>query len=268
MEVSEFLSQSRRMDCSDSEVSMYDVADFEDLTTSSKPHLGHCSSEKVESICVSTKTSSYSSQDDLGLCENNMKDKGVSSTLSIPPGSLGDFLPSKAASRRSPSPSLEEENFFFSDLDESGTNDRFERSLSPEYIDKEDNLSHGNDTEKLRVISSPIVIPRNEDAGEEVGLGQRTESLPNISSGSNSMGQHVRYPLSQSLDSTFPGKDDLKCLKSDEVKVNRLSHEGAGVKDYHNSGELKSTVVKLPPGKRTFINYHCKVSLIFVCLLN
>ncbi|CAL5204669.1 unnamed protein product [Lathyrus oleraceus] len=272
VEVFEFHSQARRMDSSGSEASMYDVEDVEDLTTSPKPQtnnldvghcssekvesycvdlttspepqtnnldIGHCSSEKVESYCV-TNSSGYNSQDDQGLCENNMKDKNVSSTQPTPSHSLGDCLPSEI-SRRSLSPSLDEENFLFGDFDESGANDQFEGSLSPKYIDKEDDTSFESGTENSRVTSSPIVIPRNE-------VGRHIGSLPNISSGGNSMCQHVRYPLSQSLDSTFPGKDNLECLKLDEYKEKQLPNEQADAKDCQDSDELKDTALNVPPG--------------------
>ncbi|CAI8599231.1 unnamed protein product [Vicia faba] len=278
VEVFEFHSQARVIDSSDSEASMYDdVEDVQDLTTSPKPQtnnldVGHCSSEKVESYCVDlttspqpqtnnldighcssekvesysvTNTSSYNSLDDRGLCENNMKDKDVSSSLSTPSHSLGDCLPSET-SRISLSPSSDEENFLFGDFDESGVNDQLEGSLSPKCIDKEDNISYENGTENSRVTSCPIVIPRNEDAGEEVG--RCTGSLPNISSGSNSMCQHVRYPLSQSLDSTFPGKDNLESLKLDEYKEKQLPQEQADTKDCQDSDEFKDTALNLPPG--------------------
>lgn len=246
VEVFEFHSQVQQID---SEPSMYNVEDVEDLTTSPKSQtnnldIGHCSSDKAESYCV-TNASSYNSQDDRELCDNNTKDKDVSSTLSTPPHSLGDCLPSET-SRRSPSSSSDEENFLFSDLDENRMNDRYEGSLTPEYIDKEDNISYENGTENLRVTSCPIVIPRNEDAAGEVG--QHTGSLPNISSGNNSMRQHVRFPLSQSLDSAFPGKDDLKCLNLDEYKEKQLLHEQEGAKAYQDSEEFKDTTLNLPPG--------------------
>lgn len=244
VEVFEFHSKAQQTDSSDSDASMYDVEDVEDLTTSPKPQtnnldIEHCSSEKVESYYV-TNNSSYNSQGDRELCENN------TNMISSPPYSLGDRLPSEI-SRRSMSSSSDEDNFLFSDLDDSGINDQFEGSLTPEYIDKEDNLSYENCTENSRVTSCPIVIPRNQGAGEEVG--KQTGSLPNISCGSNSMCQHVvRYPLSQSLDSTFPGKDDLKCFKLDEYKEKQLSHEQAGATDYQDSCEFKSTPLNLPPG--------------------
>ncbi|TKY75075.1 Phosphatidate phosphatase PAH2 [Spatholobus suberectus] len=257
LEFSELHSQVQQTDCLDSNDSTYNEVDVEVQPTSPKPQtvkmgLGHCSSEKVELNCVII-SSSYSSLDDQALDENNMKDKDVSSTLSSPLDSVDDCLPRKA-SRRSPSPGSEDENFLFSDLDESVINNRFERSFSPEHVDKEDHVSYENDTEKLTAVSSPIAIHRNEAAGEEIG--QHSESLPNISSSSDSMVQHdVRYPFSQSLDSksislpwTFPGKDDLECLKSEGDKGNQLSHEEPGAKDYHDSGELKGTVLKLPLG--------------------
>jgi len=264
VEIFEIHSQVQKIDSSDSEPSTYNVVDVEDLTTSSKPQtnnldIGHCSREKAESYCV-TNASSYNSEDDQGLCENNTKDKDVSSTLSTPQYSLGDCLPSET-SRRSPSSSSDEENFLFSDLDENRMNDRYEGSLTPEYIDKDDSLSYEDGTETSRVTSCPIVIPRNEVAAGEVG--QHTGSLPNISSGNNSMRQHVRFPLSQSLDSTFPGKDDLKCLNLDEYKEKQLPHEQEGGKAYQDSEEVKDTTLNLPPGKRAGINYHCNVSFVF-----
>ncbi|WJX35170.1 phosphatidate phosphatase [Trifolium repens] len=230
VEVFEFHSQAQQRNSSDSEASMYDV----------DVDIGHCSSENV-----GTNASSYYSQDDQGSCENNTKDRDFSSTLSTPQYSLGDCLPSET-SRRPSSSSSDEENFLFSDLDENAINDRSERSLTSEYIDKEDNLSYENGTKLSRVTSCPIVIPRNKDAGGEVE--QRTGSLPNASSGSNSMRTHVRYPLSQSLDSTFPGGDGLKCLKLDEYKEKQLPNEQAGAKDYQDSDEFKDTALNLPPG--------------------
>jgi phosphatidate phosphatase LPIN len=249
VEVFEFHSQAQQRNSSDSEASMYNV----------DVDIGHCSSGNV-----GTNASSYYSQDDQGSCENNTKDRDFSSTLSTPQYSLGDCLPSET-SRRPSSSSSNEENFLFSDLDENAINDRSERSLTSEYIDKEDNLSYENGTKFSRVTSCPIVIPRNKDAGGEVE--QRTGSLPSASSGSSGMRTHVRYPLSQSLDSTFPGRDGLECLKLDEYKEKQLPNEQAGAKDYQDSDEFKDTALNLPPGKRTDINYHCKVSFVF-CLLN
>ncbi|RDX62823.1 Phosphatidate phosphatase PAH1, partial [Mucuna pruriens] len=244
LEVSEFHSRVQQTDCLDSDDSTHNGVDVEEQPTSPKPQtvkidLGDCSSEKVELNCV-FKPSSYSSLDDQALDENNMKDKDVSS-ISSPLDSVDDCLPRKA-SRKSSSPSSEEENFFFTDLDESVINNQFKRSFSPEDVENEDHVSYENDTKKLTAISSPIAVPRNEAAGEEVE--QHVGSLPNISSCSDGMVQHhVRYPLSQSLDSrsmslpwAFPGKDDLDCLKSDEDKGNQLSH-GEPV-----SGKLKGTV--------------------------
>ena len=203
VEVFEFDSHAQQIDSSDSEASMYDVEDVEDLLTSPKP-------------------------------KTNNLDVGH-----------GDYLPSET-SRISPSSRSDEESFLFSDLDENGINDQFEGSLTPEYIDKEDNFSYENGTENSGVKSCPIVIPRNENLGEEVG--QHTGSLPNISNGYNSMCQHVRYPLSQSLDSTFPGKTDLTSLKLDENKEKKLPNEHPGAKDYQDSDEFKTAALNLPPG--------------------
>ncbi|KAL3013133.1 hypothetical protein AAZX31_06G036900 [Glycine max] len=216
----EFYSRVQQTASSDSDDVRYNEVVVEEQPTSPKPQtvkmsLGHYSNEKkVEPNCVI---------------------KNVSSTLSSP----------SKASRRSSSPSSEDENFLFSDLDKSVINDRFERSFSPEHVDKEDHVSYGNDTEKLTAISNPIVIPRTIAAVEEVV--QLSGSLPNISSGSDIMVEYdVHYPLSQSLDSNstslpwaFPGKDDLECLKSDEDKRNQLPHEEQGAKDYNDSGEFK-----------------------------
>ncbi|OIW14878.1 hypothetical protein TanjilG_30597 [Lupinus angustifolius] len=290
MEVSEFHSGAQGTSCSNSFVSTCDVTDGEELQTSPKFQtvnmgLGRCSSEEVESNFV-TKPSGSSSPDNQTLDENDRKDKDLSSTLSSPVESLGDCLPGKSTTR-SPSASSEEENFLFSDLDESRTNDQLAGSISPEYIDKEDHLSNENGTEKvdhlgyaicnlhsslensttvnqtsdleeLGVISSPIVIPRNEAAKEEAG--QHTGSLPNFSSHSDSMRQAC-FPLSQSLNSrstsllwTFPGKDNLEYLKSDESKENELLHEEPGANDYHSSGELNNTVLNVPLGDPSTLN--------------
>nr|KYP64519.1 Lipin-2 [Cajanus cajan] len=262
LEVSELHSRVQKTDCSDSDDSANNEVDVEEQPTSPKPQtvkkgLGHSLSEKFTPNCV-IKPSSYSSLDDHVLDANNTKDNNDSSMLSFPLDSVDDCLLRKM-SRRSPSPTSEDENFLFSDLDETVINDRFRRSFSPEHADKEDHVSYENDTKKLAVISSPMAIPRNEAAGEEVG--QHSGSLPNISSG-DSMVRHVRYPFSQSLDSKptslpweFPGKDELKCLKLDEDRGNQLSHEEPGAKDYHDSGELQDTVLKLPLG-----SYHTDLS--------
>ncbi|CAL0327074.1 unnamed protein product [Lupinus luteus] len=292
MEFSEFHSGAQGTSCSNSFVSTCDVTDCEELQMSPKSQtinmdLGRCSNEEVESNCV-TKSSGSSSPDNETLDENAGKGKDLSSTLSSPVESLGNCLPGKSTTR-SPSASSEEENFLFSDLDESRTNDQLEGSISPEYIDKEDHLSNENgtgkddhlgygncnlhsslensttvnqtsDLEGLGVVSSPIVIPRNEAAKEEVG--QHIGSLPNISSHSNSMRQHdACYPLSQSLNTRsislpwiFPGKDNLDYLKSDENKENELLHEEPGADDYHTSGELNSTVLNLPLGDPSTLN--------------
>ncbi|KAK7283302.1 hypothetical protein RIF29_12727 [Crotalaria pallida] len=281
MEVSEFHSGAPGTSCYSSYVSMYDVTDGEDLPTSPKSQtvnmdLGHCSTEEAESNYV-TKLSGSNSPDNQTLDENDRNGKDLSSTLSSPLESLGDCLPGKATTR-SLSASSVEENFLFSDLDESRTNDQLEGSTSPEYVHKEDHhLSYENGTEKVDhlgyancdlqaslensttenhleesgVTSSPIVIPRNE-----AEVGQRSGSLPNISSYSDSLGYHdVCYPLSQSLDSrstslqwTFPDKDNSKHLKSDKDKENLLSHEEPAAKGYHNSGEFDSTVLNHPLG--------------------
>ena len=225
-------------------------------TLESSQRVLDCSTEKVESNYV-TRPFGYSSLDDQTIHENDIK-----------------------ATTRSSSASLEEQNFLFSDLDESRINDQFDGSISPESVDKEGHLSYENGNEKVDHLvyancdlhsSSPMAIPRNEAAVEEVG---HTGSLPNIASHSGNLGQHdVCYALSQSLDSkskslpwAFPGNDDSKCPKSDEAKENQLSHEEPDAKD--SSGEFNSTFLKLPLGKRTYVNYHTKSSFVFVCLLD
>ncbi|MCH85354.1 phosphatidate phosphatase LPIN3, partial [Trifolium medium] len=232
-------SEAQQRDSSDSEASMYDVEDVENNYLDR----GHCSSDNVGSYSV-TNASSYYSQDDQGSWENNTKDKDVSSTLSTPKYSLGDCVPSET-SRRPSSSSSDEDNFLFSDLDENAINDQFERSLTSEYIDKEDNLSYENGTKLSRLTSCPIAIPRNKDAGGKVG--QHRGSLPNTPSGSRRRRKHVRYPLSQSLDSTFPGRDGMKCLKFDECTEKQLPNEQAGSKDYQDSDEFKDTALNHPP---------------------
>lgn len=256
--ISEFHSGVQQIDCLDSGDIMYNEVDIEEQSISPetqtvKISLGYCSGEKVEPNCA-IKPSSYSILDDQAT-RQNMKHKDVSGSSSTPLDSVDDCLPRKA-SGRSPSPSSEDENFLFSDLDETEINDRFERTHFPEHLDKEDHVSYENDAEKLTAISGPRDICRNEAAGEKVG--QHSGSLPNLSSGSDIMVQHdVRYPLSQSLDSrskslpcAFPRKDDLECLKPDEDKGNHLTQEGSGAKDYHDSGEIKGTTLKLPLCKR------------------
>ncbi|GAU44325.1 hypothetical protein TSUD_305060 [Trifolium subterraneum] len=211
--------EAQQRDSSDSEVSMYDVEDVENNYLDR----GHCSSENVGSYSV-TNASSYYSQDEQGSWEHNTKDKDLSSsTISTPKYPLGDGLPSET-SRRPSSSSSDEDNFLFSDIDEE---------------DKEDNLSYENGTKLSRMTSCPMAIPRNKDAGGEVG--QHTASLPNSPTRSNRRRKHVRYPLSQSLDSTFPGRDGMECLKFDECKKKKLPHEQAGAKGYQDSNNQ-------PPG--------------------
>ncbi|KOM51515.1 hypothetical protein LR48_Vigan09g017400 [Vigna angularis] len=254
--ISEFHSGVQQIDCLDSGDIIYNDVDIEEQSISTTPQtvkisLGHFSGEKVEPNYV-IKPSSYSILDYQAISEN-MKDKDFSSTLSTPMDPVDNCLPRKA-SRRSPSLSSEDERFLFSDLDESEINDRPERTPFPEHLDKEYHVSYENDTGKLTAISCPIVIPRNEAAGEKVG--HHSGSLPNFSSRIDIMNQHdVRYPLSQSLQSrskslpcAFPPKDGLECLKPDEDKGNNLTHEESGNKDYHHSGEIKDTTPKLPLG--------------------
>ncbi|CAJ2641002.1 phosphatidate phosphatase LPIN3 [Trifolium pratense] len=229
-------SEAQQRDSSDSEASMYDVEDVENNYLDR----GHCSSDNVGSYSV-TNASSYYSQDEQGSWENNTKD----STVSTPKYSIGDCLPSET-SRRPSSSSSDEDNFLFSDLDENAINDQFERSSTSEYIDKEDNLSYENGTKLSRLTSCPIDIPRNKDAGGKVG--QHRGSLPNTPSGGRRRRKHVRYPLSQSLDSTFPGRDGMKSLKFDECTEKQLPNEQAGSKDYRDSDEFKDTALNHPPG--------------------
>ncbi|CAJ1973380.1 unnamed protein product [Sphenostylis stenocarpa] len=255
LEISEFHSEVQQIDCLDSGDILCNELAIEEQSTSSKPHtvnigLGDCSREKVEPNCVN-KPSSYSILDDQAIGENVNKD--VSGTLSTPLDSVDDCLPRKA-SGISPSSSSDDVNFLFSDLDESVINDRFKRTLFSEHVYKDNHVCYENETEKLTAISGPIVIPRNDAAGENVG--QHLGSLPNLSSGRDIVVQHdIRYPLSQSLGSkslslpcAFPGEDDLECLKPVEDKGNQLTHEESGAKDYHNSGEIKGTAQKLPLG--------------------
>ncbi|XP_022636698.1 phosphatidate phosphatase PAH2 isoform X2 [Vigna radiata var. radiata] len=254
--ISEFHSGVQQIDCLDSGDIMYNEVDIEDQSISTAPQtvkisLGHFSGEKVEPNYV-IKPSSYSILDYQAISEN-MKDKDFSSTLSTPLDPVDDSLPRKA-SGRSPSLSSEDERFLFSDLDENAINNRPETTPFPEHLDKEDHVSYENDTEKLTAMSCPVVIPRNEAAGEKVG--QHSGSLPNFSSRIDIMNQHdVRYPLSQSLQSrskslpcAFPPKVDLEFLKPDVDKGNNLTHEESGTKDYHHSGEIKDTTPKLPLG--------------------
>ncbi|ESW08669.1 hypothetical protein PHAVU_009G064400 [Phaseolus vulgaris] len=240
--ISEFHSGVQQINCMDSGDIIYNEVDIEEQSISPKPQtfsIGHCSGEKVEP----NLPSSYSILHDQAISENIMH-KDVSSSLSTPLDSVDDCLPRKA-SRRSPSPSSEDQNFLFTDLDEIVINDRSERTHLPEHLDKEDRVSYEDDTEKLTAISGPIAIRRNEAVGEKVG--QHSGSLPNLSFGSDIVVQHdVRCPLSQSLDSRskslpceFPRKDDLECQKPDEDKGNHLTPEESGAKDYHDSGEIK-----------------------------
>ncbi|KAF7817503.1 phosphatidate phosphatase PAH2-like isoform X1 [Senna tora] len=265
MEVSEFHSG----------VNNYSMADAKDTLC-----------EKVQSNCGSS-TSSYSSLDNQLLDENNKKGNGVSSTLLAPVESVGDCVLSKITSRP-PSANSEEDCFLFRDLDEFGITDQFEGSISPDYIDKEDDLSYVDDTKKVNHLADaiynshsspessssdnktddlklsstcyPINVTRNKVVREEVEL--HTGSLPNISSHKNSLGKHdVCYPLSQSLDSkskslkyTFPGKDYSKCLKSDGHTENQLINEEPGDKDNHSSRDFKSAVPNPPFGDPSRIN--------------
>ncbi|MED6192770.1 hypothetical protein PIB30_013405 [Stylosanthes scabra] len=193
--------------------------------------------------------------------KSNVTSHDVSSAFSPPKESLG-----VQETTRSPLAGSEaEENFRFSDLDESKTNDQLDKPVSPESVDKEEEEHHscddGGDVEVDNLVtdngdlhlSSPVAIPRTEAAGEDIG---RTGSLPNIAARSVDLGQPgAYYPYSQSLDTRskslpwlFPENDDSGGLKSYEANENQLSNGKPGAKD--STGEYESSVPRIPFGKR------------------
>lgn len=253
MEVSQ---TSQQKNCSFPGVGKFNVADSEDQTILPKPQmvnldLGLSSAEKVEPNYAAT-TSSNCSLGNQVLEEKTLKAEDVSSTLTSSLESSSDCIFRKTS--RPPSVYSEEEHFFFSDLDESKGNDQDEDSDSSEYVDKEDKFSDNfhlspensatenqtTDLGKLRVTSSPTVIPNNKDAGEKDW--QQTKSSPHsMNYHSNSLDQHdLHFPLGHSLDS-----------KSQILK--QPLPEEPGAKDNHSSGESESTVLNSPSGKRTRI---------------
>ncbi|KAL4300882.1 hypothetical protein HN51_052271 [Arachis hypogaea] len=173
--------------------------------------------------------------------ESSATSHDVSSTFSPPKDLLG-----VQATTKSPAAGLvEEENFLFSDLDESKINDQLDRPVSPESVDKEEEEEEeeehhscdDGDVKDENLVSengdlhssSPMAIPRTEAAGEDIG---HTGSLPNITTRSISLGQpEASYPLSQSLDTRskslpwlFPENED-----SSEANGNQLSNAKSGV---------------------------------------
>ncbi|KAF7830636.1 phosphatidate phosphatase PAH2-like isoform X1 [Senna tora] len=244
MEVSQ---TSQQKNCSHPSVSECNIADVEDQLALSKPQtvnvdLGLCSAEKADLNCAVT-ISSYSSLGNQALEEKVLKVEDLSSTLtSLDPGDC--VLRKRATITRSAS--SEDEQFLFSDLDESRWSNQHEGSISPEDVDREDQLSDLDGTEKILTTSTPTDIPKNKDAGEEVN--QITKSLPGgMHSHDNALGQHhLCYPLSHSFDSRSQmlnspllGKDDLECIKSED----QLLTEEPGAKDNNGSGEFKSTAL-------------------------
>lgn len=153
-----------------------------------------------------------------------------------------------------PSESSEEEQFLFSDLDESklgeiehvesmpkdhldkDSNSSFSKESNEEMIDGElsvisnksilDSTSSDPDNfvERSSMSSSPISVPPSHwvASGED---GRQAESLPNLWSHIHKFDVRDNYPLSHSLDSDtksmkwpLRGKDDLSLVKSDSEK--------------------------------------------------
>ncbi|KAE8100655.1 hypothetical protein FH972_018532 [Carpinus fangiana] len=217
---------------------------------SADPTLGLDDKLESQSICTISgfSNSAHQAQD-----KENNKDEEITSKFPPSLESIGDCVPTKALSTLS-SGSSEEEQFLFGVLDEISEVQHME-SISPVHVDKGSPSSGPEDIkeangpvnerydpslfseksaqedpfidlegsiEKLRISSSPIIIPRSHKAYEEVGL--LVESLPNLWSHTISPDAHdFRRPLSQSLDSSseslnskLQSEDDSSYIKSDK----------------------------------------------------
>jgi hypothetical protein len=165
---------------------------------SADPTLGLDDKLESQSICTISgfSNSAHQVQD-----KENNKDEEITSKFPPSLESIGDCVPTKASSTLS-SGSSEEEQFLFGDLDEIGEVQHME-SISPVHVDKGSPSSGPEDIkeangpvnerydpslfseksaqedpfidlegsiEKLRISSSPILIPRSHKADEEVGL--------------------------------------------------------------------------------------------------
>ncbi|XP_059453204.1 phosphatidate phosphatase PAH2 isoform X5 [Corylus avellana] len=236
---------------------------------SADPTLGLDDKLESQSICTISgfSNSAHQAQD-----KETNKDEEITSKFPPSLESIGDCVPTKAISTLS-SGSSEEEQFLFGDLDEISEVQRME-SISPVHVDKEspssgpEGIKEANgsvnerydpslfseksaqenpfidlegSTEKLRISSSPIIIPRSHKAYEDVGLP--VESLPNLWSHTVSPDAHdFRRPLSQSLDSSskslnskLQSKDDSSYIKSD--KDPQLAPEQPNIEDIQISVE-------------------------------
>ncbi|XP_062157953.1 phosphatidate phosphatase PAH2 isoform X4 [Alnus glutinosa] len=228
------------------------------------PTLGLDDKVVSQSICTISgfSNSAHQAQD-----KENNKDEEITSKFQPSLESIGDCVPIKAISTLSLG-SSEEEQFLFSDLDEISEVQRME-SIYPVHVDKESPSSSPEDIkeanrlvnerydpsllseksaqenpfidlegsiEKLRISSSPIIIPRSHKvSGEEVG--RLVESLPNLWSHTVSPDAHdFCRPLSQSLDSSskslnskLQSNDDSSYIKSD--KDPQLALEQPNIED-------------------------------------
>ncbi|XVF64031.1 hypothetical protein PTKIN_Ptkin09bG0134400 [Pterospermum kingtungense] len=173
-----------------------------------------------------------------------------------------------------PYESSEDEQFLFSDLDESKLHepdsvdkDRFpsicteneevsglcnvnnESYLNPDkLVPKNPSNDLEIPMEKSRIISSPISISRNHRvAGDKNGW--QAESLPNMWSPVSKFDANNHRPVSHSLDSNAETmlwksirKDDSSCIRSDADGEQPLTHKWSSSEESETSGELKNTL--------------------------
>lgn len=245
--------------------------------------------DKVESQSICTISGFSNSAHEAQDKEN--KDEEITSKFQPSLESIGDCIPTKAISTLS-SGSSEDEQFLFSDLDEISEVQRME-SISPVNVDKEspssrpEGIKEANRSvnerydpslfseksaqenpfidlegsiEKLRISSSPIIIPRSHEvSGEEVG--RPVESLPNLWSHTVSPDAHdFRHPLSQSLDSSskslyskLQSKDDSSYIKSDIDP--QLAPGQPNIEDAQVSVEPIDVLANSSVGKKTWMHY-------------
>ena len=252
---------------------------------SADPTLGLDDKLESQSICTISgfSNSAHQAQD-----KENNNDEEITSKFPPSLESIGGCVPSKAISTLS-SGSSEEEQFLFGDLDEISEVQHLE-SISPVHVDKGSPSSGPEDIkeangpvnerydpslfseksaqedpfidlegsiEKLRISSSPIIIPRSHKAYEKVGLP--VESLPNLWSHTISPDAHdFCRPLSQSLDSSSKSlnskllsKDVSSYIKSD--KDPQLAPEQPNIEDTQISVEPINVLANSAVGKKTCI---------------
>ncbi|XP_022772867.1 phosphatidate phosphatase PAH2-like [Durio zibethinus] len=172
------------------------------------------------------------------------------------------------------SESSEDEQFLFSDLDESKLlepdcvnkdlypsictenedvnglcNVNNESYLNPDqFVQENPSTDLENSVEKSGIISNPITISRNHRVAGEKNVWQ-VESLPNMWSPVSKFDANDHRPVSHSLDSTSETmkwtsirKDDSSCIRPDADKEQPILHERSSSEDTETSGKLKNAL--------------------------